>query len=264
MFRLVLILAISTFSALCVAQDQEADPVAAKNSSAAPATAKAAALTPQQIEEQTKKGKEINNLITEAGLMFKRKAFPGSTKNIEKAKKLMGELVAQGDDELLKKLEYDYSRLETAQNLLGDQGQKLEPLPPLKEMGELAAKTEGGGSSQQVSFTKNVAPILMQRCGKCHVQGAKGGFSSASFAAIKKGSKKGQVLTVGEPANSSLFTMVESGKMPPRSRNPIPKQEIQTLKDWIAQGAKYDGANENDNLVKLVGGTANDGRDRRR
>jgi signal recognition particle subunit SEC65 len=262
MFRLVVVVAMTVSFTPGLRQDQDADPVTQQNSPAESEADKPAELTPKQLAAQEKKLKEINDLITEAGLMFKRKAYPGSTKNIKKAKQLMGELVSQGDEELLKKLEHDYSRLQTAQTLLDGQGQKLDPLPALKDMGALAPKKEGKDATRQVSFTKHIAPILMQRCARCHIQDAKGGFSSSSFAAIKKGSKNGQVLNAGDPAHSSLFTLVESGKMPPRSKG-IPKQELQRLQEWIAQGANYDGPNEDDELTTLVEGTSDNGNRRR-
>ncbi|KAA5544616.1 hypothetical protein FYK55_09905 [Roseiconus nitratireducens] len=91
-----------------------------------------------------------------------------------------------------------------------------------------------------VSFTQDVAPILTSKCGRCHVQGSRGGFNAASYAALMKGPPEGVVVFAGDATGSRLVETIESGDMP-RGGGTVSPTELQTLKSWIVQGAKFDG-----------------------
>ena len=92
-----------------------------------------------------------------------------------------------------------------------------------------------------ISFTKTVAPILVSRCGRCHVSDSKGGFNMATFAALMKGPPEGVVIFAGDTIGSRLIETIETGDMP-RGGGKVTPQELQTLKAWIVAGAKFDGA----------------------
>ncbi len=91
-----------------------------------------------------------------------------------------------------------------------------------------------------VSFTSTVAPILVSRCGRCHVGDSKGGFNAASYAALMKGPPEGVVIFAGDTLGSRLIETIETGDMP-RGGGKVTPQELQTLKAWIMAGAKFDG-----------------------
>lgn len=91
-----------------------------------------------------------------------------------------------------------------------------------------------------VSFTKEVAPILNAKCGRCHVQGSRGGFSLASYAVLMKGPPEGVVVFAGDAIGSRLIETIETGDMP-RGGARVTPAELKTLKDWVLQGAKFDG-----------------------
>lgn len=210
---------------------------------------------------------EIKSLVDEAGSSFKKKGYSKSAKRIRTATKLMGELVPGGSDMVVEALRSDYDRIVMARKLLVAKGKEFDTLPPLKEMGAQSdsgtdAKNGGGDGPKLVSFTKQVAPILVQHCGRCHVTGAKGGFSASSFQAIVKGSKKGKVLLPGDPAKSSLVSLIELGKMPPKSKG-VPPADLKLLKDWVSQGAKYDGKKKDQSIMDFapnqVGGSRRGG-----
>src|SRR5262249_31329586 len=91
---------------------------------------------------------------------------------------------------------------------------------------------------------KEVRPILMKYCGNCHGLSAgkpKEGIDLRTVAAIKKGGDNGDILKVGEPMQSKLYTSMLPGAstfMPPDGKpSPEPK-ELQLIHDWIASGAK--------------------------
>jgi mono/diheme cytochrome c family protein len=77
----------------------------------------------------------------------------------------------------------------------------------------------------------------------------------ATYEALMKGSKAGVVLFPGDPVSSPLVAAVESGQMPP-SGNRVPKEELDKLKAWVAQGAKFDGADLKANLKDLANGSS--------
>jgi hypothetical protein len=90
-----------------------------------------------------------------------------------------------------------------------------------------------------VSFTRQVAPILVAHCGRCHVQGKRGDFSMANYASLMEGGPTGPCIIPGQPSESMLVEQIESGEMPPRGS--VPEEEIAQIRRWIEQGAKFDG-----------------------
>lgn len=130
----------------------------------------------------------------------------------------------------------------------------------------VTAKTaqQDKGASDVVSFTKQVAPLLVRRCGRCHVRDSKGDFEMPTYAALMKGSENGLVIVAEKPDESTLIQLVEDGDMPPKG-GPIPAKDIKVLKDWVAQGAKFDGTSQTAMLTSFVpaGSRPNAGRGNR-
>jgi uncharacterized membrane protein len=100
---------------------------------------------------------------------------------------------------------------------------------------------------REVSYQKDVAPILAANCASCHVPGQPGyivsGFDLASYDSLMKGTKFGQVVIPGDPLTSALVMLIEgradpSLKMPHGDAKPLAKDEIKTIRRWVKQGAK--------------------------
>jgi hypothetical protein len=116
---------------------------------------------------------------------------------------------------------------------------------------------------KNLSFAKNIAPILVAKCSRCHIDAAKGKFSMATYESLKKGSADGVVFQPGKGSGSRLVDLLESGDMP-RAGPKATKPEIAAITKWIDEGAKFDGAmfggaDEKTPLVKLVSATAKPG-----
>lgn len=99
-------------------------------------------------------------------------------------------------------------------------------------------------TSPAPSYTKDVQPFLAKFCVECHnAKVSKAGFNFDGFDALMKGGRKGKALVAGEP-NKSTLVRVLTGKgkpMPPRKYKHQPKAaDVDTLKAWIAAGAKDD------------------------
>jgi WD40 repeat protein len=96
-----------------------------------------------------------------------------------------------------------------------------------------------------VSFINDVAPILKKNCFGCHgVKNPKGKFDMTKFESFNKGGTKGAPIVAGKPDDSILLVMVtatDKGRMPPlENADPLKKEEIAVLEQWIKEGAKLD------------------------
>jgi hypothetical protein len=96
-----------------------------------------------------------------------------------------------------------------------------------------------------VSFVRDVKPLLARRCFSCHGPTVhEGGLQldepAAALAALDSGE---HAIVPGHVDQSEMITRVssadESDRMPPKGK-PLTPQEIDTLKGWIAAGAKWE------------------------
>lgn len=101
-----------------------------------------------------------------------------------------------------------------------------------------AAPTEAAASAPgQVSFSRDVLPVLQSRCINCHGgQRTSEGLDMKTYEALMAGSQNGSVVTPGDAASSSFVTLSAEGKMPKRGPKLTPA-EVQLLTDWVNAGA---------------------------
>lgn len=102
--------------------------------------------------------------------------------------------------------------------------------------------------AREVSFKEEVYPILQAHCLGCHKapDGAgyqKSGLSMESYGALMKGTRFGPVVVPGNSLTSALNMVIEgrtnpSIRMPHGEVPPLSKQQIETIKRWVDQGAK--------------------------
>ncbi len=62
----------------------------------------------------------------------------------------------------------------------------------------------------------------------------------STFAALMKGPPEGVVIFAGDTVGSRLIETIDTGDMP-RGGGKVSPAELQTLKGWVMQGAKFDG-----------------------
>jgi len=114
-------------------------------------------------------------------------------------------------------------------------------------LGSLPIVLAGCVGEPEVSFSQDVKPILDQNCIKCHKEGGKGqeasGLSMATYDDLMKGTRFGPMIIPGEAEISNIVVLIEgradpSIKMPHKEKRSIAKQDIQTIRTWIDQGAK--------------------------
>ena len=104
----------------------------------------------------------------------------------------------------------------------------------------------GCGQAAEVSYARDVKPIIDKNCVECHLNGGKGqvasGFLVETYDSLMKGTKFGPVIVAGDPLSSSLYRLVagevDKSIQMPHGKDPLPPEEIGTIERWIAQGAK--------------------------
>lgn len=111
------------------------------------------------------------------------------------------------------------------------------------------------GCSNDVSFNKDINPILVSNCLECHDGSGEGvkksGFDLKDYASLMKGTKFGPVIVAGDSESSTLYRLIDHKadpeiQMPPhhevalasKKLKPLTSGQIKTIKMWIDQGAK--------------------------
>jgi uncharacterized membrane protein len=98
---------------------------------------------------------------------------------------------------------------------------------------------------REVSYSKDVKPILAQRCYKCHANDKlEAELDMRTRESFLKGGEDGVVIVVGKSADSEVIKRVTSkdADRMPRKSDPLKAEEISILRAWIDQGFKWDDA----------------------
>jgi hypothetical protein len=92
-------------------------------------------------------------------------------------------------------------------------------------------------------FAALVLPILETKCQSCHnTQKHKGGLDVSSLEAMLRGGENGPLWVAGDAEHSALIhhamlPINHKAHMPPEGKPQLSSEEIQLLKDWLAEGA---------------------------
>ncbi len=97
-----------------------------------------------------------------------------------------------------------------------------------------------------VNFTQDVLPVLESRCLECHnPDKVKGGLLMHTAEAMHKGGDTGPGIVPGKPGESEILKRAllpadDDDIMPPsKSGDPLTKQQLAALRQWVAEGAKW-------------------------
>lgn len=123
----------------------------------------------------------------------------------------------------------------------------LRPSGTVEAAGKIA---EGAGEAaeRRSEYSRDVAPILANRCSACHgTTKRKGGLSLASRDSILAGGEDGPVIVPGKADESEMIRRLrlpldDEHHMPPETKPQPTAAEIEVLARWIAEGAAFDGA----------------------
>ena len=208
-----------------------------------------AAITP----EQRKQLQTLMASATEAGKLFKEEKFEEAATKVTEIQKELLQLMATKDADLHKEGRRIFNVLQRAHGLLELEGATLEPLPSWEEVTEEAMKAPAAGST--VSFKEDIAPWMITLCANCHIAKRSGDFSLATYNDLMRGSKAGRVLFAGSKQGNRLVEVIETGDMP-RGGGEVSKEQLEKLRTWIAEGAKFDGPNPAAPLPSFAKGEA--------
>src|SRR3954469_3428952 len=92
----------------------------------------------------------------------------------------------------------------------------------------------------ELSFERDVRPILKKHCFQCHGEGEKlkAGLDLRLRRFMVLPDEDGHFPVVpGKPAESELVNLVREGEMPKKAK-PLAAKEVALLERWVAQGAK--------------------------
>lgn len=116
-------------------------------------------------------------------------------------------------------------------------------LPKMKRIGLvgfIAVISTAGATESELTFEKDVRPLLKAHCTLCHgeEEKPKGGVDLRLRRFMDVALDSGKTLLVpGKPEASELVAIIERGEMPKKG-HPLPPEQLEVIRKWIAQGAK--------------------------
>ncbi len=112
-------------------------------------------------------------------------------------------------------------------------------------------------AAAEISFSKHIAPILIDQCVECHRSGkAKGSYRLDTVELmLKTGDSETAPVLAGKPDESELYRLIathdEDDRMPKKA-DALPAKEVTLIHDWIAAGAKLDVTDKKAPLRAIV------------
>lgn len=186
--------------------------------------------------EQRKQIAEIQKEVASVSSMIRRKEYEEAEKKLEELNEQATKLIADAQLSPADRSVASLVRLLTVNR-------------------QRVAKALGKPDPTLISFSEEVAPILVQKCGNCHgSNNPRARLDLSSFAAMKRGGQSG-VLLVPKQAQRSLLmlrlvTQDAQARMP-RNAAPLSRPELEKIYTWINQGAIFDGEDESTPLAEL-------------
>ena len=114
----------------------------------------------------------------------------------------------------------------------------------LATRGLAAARTNASASASaaaggDLSFERDVRPILKAACFHCHGEGERlrGGLDLRLRRFLLQGGEHGPVIVPGQPEQSRLLELIRKGEMP-KGEHKLTAAQIATIGRWIAGGAR--------------------------
>lgn len=121
----------------------------------------------------------------------------------------------------------------------------------------LSAQEQQAAAPGPVSFSKEIAPILVKSCIACHgANDPKGDFQLHTFALLQKpGATMAAPITAGKLDGSEIFTRITSTDketLMPKDADPLGAEQIALVKRWIEEGCNFDGPDPQAAISSLI------------
>jgi WD40 repeat protein len=97
------------------------------------------------------------------------------------------------------------------------------------------------------SYLRDVRPILDKNCTSCHQPAKKqSDLDLTTYATFQAGGKRGPAFVAGSPEQSLVIQFITAAQKPsmPFGQPPLDANDVATIRDWIASGAKDDSPSE--------------------
>ena len=120
-----------------------------------------------------------------------------------------------------------------------------------------AADAPKAAASGQISFLKDVAPVLVRNCVGCHnAKKAESKYDLTTFKKLASGGQQGEGVTLepGKSGESRLIELIRHDAQPrmPYKQDPLPQGAVAIIESWVEQGAIYDGPDPSEDWVALL------------
>ena len=99
-------------------------------------------------------------------------------------------------------------------------------------------------SKKELTYTKDVAPVIKSYCIPCHLEENENpsGLALDDYEKTMKGGNHESTVVPRKPQESYLYLKIlpnpPFGKQMARNKKKLTEEETKTIYDWIAQGAK--------------------------
>ncbi|MDZ4684090.1 MAG: c-type cytochrome domain-containing protein [Planctomycetaceae bacterium] len=188
-----------------------------------------------------------------------KKELADITSDVGKVRSLITRKKTDEAQQALDDAEARLKTLITDAQLMDDDRQLIAVRKQIEIQKGLLAKAtggKGGPAAPAISFAKDVAPILANKCGNCHdANRASGGLRLESYATLEAGGRNGPVLVPGNPGGSLIVQRITApnpmARMP-RNAEALSQEEVRAIAAWIAAGAPFDGTEKTVSLALLT------------
>jgi WD40 repeat protein len=102
-------------------------------------------------------------------------------------------------------------------------------------------------AAQDPSYLRDIRPILDKNCTSCHQPALKQSeLDLTTYAGFEAGGKRGPAFVAGSPEQSLVIQFITAALKPsmPLGQAPLGANDVSTLRDWIAAGARDDSPSE--------------------
>lgn len=103
-----------------------------------------------------------------------------------------------------------------------------------------------GSAHGEISFMKEIAPVVQRRCVGCHGEKkSSGNYRLHTFKYLS------QAIVPNQPDESEFYLLLiepEQEDRMPKEDDALSDQQIQTIRQWIKEGAHFDGVSPDDSF----------------
>jgi mono/diheme cytochrome c family protein len=121
---------------------------------------------------------------------------------------------------------------------------------------QMAVTVNRPKGNETVSFALDVAPVLQEKCGRCHTgRNPRGNLDMANFRQLLRGGDGGAPLKANDSKMSPIIDRIRGDgvrRMPPVG-DALDKDTIQKFVTWINEGAAFDGDAPTTPLAAVAG-----------